>query len=158
MVLCLHVGPSSCLLQGLLVGYGKGWWVELSWVGFCCYCFPQCTTGFKSLWLLCVADVGWFARAVSFYNTGWYKSRFIGRSLQNQEFILVLLFVNYCVFSITFVNLLLPHPVSIPPSALGFFFAPVCLRGGFSLHCWLSLSSRLLLLVTQCLSEGHSLF
>ena len=42
---------------------------------------------------------------------GWEKSRFTVVSMQITEFILVLLFINYCItFQIT-VNLLLPHPV-----------------------------------------------
>ena len=44
-------------------------------------------------------------------NTGWGKSSFIVVSMQNTEFILVLLFIIVLLSIGTIVNLHLPHPV-----------------------------------------------
>ena len=46
--------------------------------------------------------------------TGWAKSRFMIVSRQNTEFILVLLFINYClIFHKTTTRWLVPHPVCV---------------------------------------------
>ena len=53
------------------------------------------------------------AKSLSCLSTEWGKNKFTIVSMWNTEFILVLLFINYCIFSIQTVNLLLHHPVFV---------------------------------------------
>ena len=67
----------------------------------------------------------WSSYFLSFvFCTGYGKSGFTVVSMQNKEFVLVLLFINNCIIFQAAVNLLLPHPVCVFSLWLVFNFLP----------------------------------